>query len=221
MRKRIMLATVMALLVGLLVMAPPGGALQIGDQPLPFQSGSVLEEDDSALVRPFLLSLADKLGISVDQLRDAIRAAKEEVIRARLEEAVQAGKLAPERARALGKRLAQAEPRELVKLMLRHREAWGPWERLGPWAKMGMKEFKQKKLGGSMWRPPQPRPTYMPPYWYPYPYPYNCVCYCYFPGWYPPPAPPQPQPPMPWKPEPEPKWPKPKPKPEEQNLQGP
>jgi len=209
MRKRFTLVTVMVLLGGLLVTTLPGTALQIGDgsgQPPAPQGAGILQEDDSALVRPFLQALADKLGISVDQLREAIQAAKEEVIQQRLGEAVRAGRLTQEQARRLGERLSRAEPRELLRFMLeRFKGREGP-ERLGQQRMPFGKELKRGRLLGPRWQPPQ---SYMPPPYY-QPYPYNCVCYCNFPGWYFAPTPMQPQPMTPWKlQQPQPQGPKP------------
>jgi hypothetical protein len=205
MRKRITLVTVMVLLGGFLVTALPGTALQIGDgseQPPAPQgmSTGILQEDDSALVRPFLQALADKLGISVDQLREAIQAAKEEVIQQRLGEAVRAGRLTQEQARGLQERLSRAEPRDLLRFMLeRFKSREGP-ERLGQQRMPFGKELKRGRLLGPRWQPPR---SYMPPYQSPYyqPYSYNCVCYCNLPAWYFAPTPMQPQPMMPqfWK----------------------
>ncbi|MFQ6117140.1 MAG: hypothetical protein ACE5LQ_02625, partial [Candidatus Bipolaricaulia bacterium] len=104
----------------------------------------------------FLQVLADKLVISVDQLKNALNATKDEVIQRRLREAVQAGRITPERAQALQQRLSQAEPRELLKLMLRHREARGLVGRQVPFGK----ELKRGWLIGPRWQPPQ---HYLPP----------------------------------------------------------
>jgi len=203
MRKRITSATVVALLLGLLVTALPGTALQINDgsdQPLASQSQGQSMEEDSTLAGAFLQALADKLGISVEELEQAIQAAKDELIE----------KWVERRAGELKQRLSQAEPRELLKFLLERHKAQR--ERLGQRMAPFGEELKQKRLIGPRW--PQPQPSYMPPYYWPY----NCVCYCSFPGWYPMPTPWQPQPLMPQKPQqPQPQWPQPKP----QTPQGP
>ena len=147
--------------------------------------------------------LADKLGISVDRLKNAIQAAKDEVIKVRLSQAVRAGRLTPERARALAQRLSQAEPRELLQLMKERSKARGQLERLGQRRFLFGEELKRGRLIGPRWPQPQPSymPPYYPPYYRPYLYPYSCVCYCNIPGFYFAPTPRQPQPmmPQPWK----------------------
>lgn len=191
MRKRVTLLTVAALLLGLLAVALPGTALQIddgSDGPLASQSQGQSLEEDPALAGTLLQVLADKLGISVDRLKDAINATKDEVIQQRLGEAVRAGRITPERARALQQRLSQAGPRELLHFMLGRSKAQRGLERSVP-QPPSKEELKRGWLIGPQWQPPR---SYMPPYYPPYYYPYNCVCYCSFP-WSFAPTPMQPQ----------------------------
>jgi len=157
---------------------------RLGERALEAETGA---ETEPPLLKLFLGALAEELGVSPEQLREAIRAAKDKVIRHRLEEAVRAGQLTYEQARRLEERLTRAGPRELAKLMLWHRwremrARWAePLEELKAKLWERKREWKQRR---EWYRPLPPLPA--PPYWgY-----YNCVCYCAFPPpYYMPPQP--------------------------------
>lgn len=201
MRRKITLATVMALLLGLLL-SLSGAALQsdeVGSAVLTPQGlrTRTLQEEDETLVFSFLQALADELGLSVDELEEAVQAAKDEVI----------GRWVGRWAQLLKERLSQVEPRDLLGFMMEHPRPFQELrERLGQRMIPFREEFWQRRLLGPIPRPLS-RERYMPPYYQPFPY--NCVCYCNFPYY----LPPQPQPellPWPWKlPQPQPKWPQP------------
>ncbi len=193
MRNRIVLA---ALLMGLLLTGLPGTALESGeesDQPLTPQGMSAdISPEESAPAWPFLQALAEQLGISVEELEEAIQGAKDELI----------DRWAERRASELKERLSQAGPGELLGFMMGRSLA-----RPSQWMMSFSEELQRwRQLG------PLGQPRYMQPYYQPYSY--NCVCYCNIPGRYFLPSPPQLKPmPQPWKfQKPQPKWPQPEPK---------
>jgi hypothetical protein len=219
MRKSITLAAMVALLLGLLFVLP-GAALEGQDQPLTPQSGSaVVEEEVQALAPALLQTLADKLGLSVDKLQQVLKETEDELVKQRLGGAVQTGRLTKAQAQRLERRLAQVEPQDLLRLMVRERVGRALQERVSPAPQVS--ESPQKRLPSQLQQPQVP--SYLPPYYQPFPY--NCVCYCNFPTPYFMPTPLQPQPmwpQQPWKfeqptPEPQPELPAPEPQtPEEQ-----
>jgi len=199
--KRKLLLTVLAVtLAGTLLLGLPGAAVQMGlgsGEPIQSQPMQPQPLQEDPLPGLFLKALAKQLGVTEERLKEALKAAKDEVIAERLEQAVRRGWLTLEQAERLRQRLSQAGPRELARLIFKLK---------------GLKELKELKerffglrrgpfLGPEFERRWRPRIAYPP---YPPIYGYNCVCYCNFPppwDW------PQPYAPEWPKPQPQPKWP--------------
>ncbi|MGQ9477751.1 MAG: hypothetical protein ACUVRH_04585, partial [Candidatus Bipolaricaulia bacterium] len=175
MHKRIALVGVVTLLSGLLL-ALPGAMLEGEAQPPATQTGSTTTEEE-AQPESFLQALAERLGISIERLEEALQGTKNELI----EEWVDRW------AEELKERLTQAQPQQLLQRLTR--------KEVGQSLKGQLRLNRQIMIAE-----PETR-GYRPYYW---PSPYNCVCYCY-PNYYYMPVPLQPQPQPVW-PQPQP-WP--------------
>ena len=201
MKRKFLLIALTAVLAGALLNLPgaavqlgaeaEGGAPQTQPQPLqPWMERTPQAEEDP-LPGLFLKALAKQLGITEEQLKRALVAAKDEVIAEKLREAVQKGWLTREQAEWLRQRLSQASPRELARIMLRLREMKElkelklklkehPFRPMAPRFEKMKRGFLLKPEFNKWRRQPGARMEAYPP---PYPplYGYNCVCYCNFP----------------------------------------
>lgn len=170
MHKRLILVAVVTLLLGLLL-ALPGAMLEGEAQPPATRTGSTTTEEE-AQPESFLQALAERLGISIERLEEALQGTKNELI----EEWVDRW------AEELKERLTQAQPQQLLQRLTR--------KEVGQSLKGQLRLNRQIMIAK-----PETR-GYLPYYW---PSPYNCICYCYYPYYpYYMPMPLQPSWPQPW-----------------------
>lgn len=125
MKRKLLILIGGALILGLAIFALVGATSPDEEKDLP-----QLTQEPLPPLQAFLQAVADKLGLSVDKLKQVVTEAKDELIERGLERAVKAGRLAQEQAQRLREQLREADPRSILEFLWDERpfaQAWRGW----------------------------------------------------------------------------------------------